>query len=196
MQLKRNETAVVLVEFQKQWTEKGLFNRLIKGQLESRQVVENTRRLVAKAREQGLTVIHAPLVVDPRNKKGWMAYSTFGRIFTKGSWKSELVDGLFVDGDLIAERNYYNYQAFDAFYKSPLEQILREHSIKNVFICGFATDQCPAKTLITALRHGFNPYLVTDCTATFNSFFQKSAERKHSERAATAQELLEMVAGN
>ena len=101
MQLKRDETAVVLVEFQKQWTEKGLFNWLIKGQLESRQVVENTRRLVAKAREHDLTIIHAPLVVDPHNKKGWLAYSTLGRIFTKDSWKSELVDGLFAVGDPI-----------------------------------------------------------------------------------------------
>ncbi len=87
MQLQKHETAIVLVEFQKQWTEKGLFNQLIKHQLVSRNVVRNTQRLVANAREKSITIIHAPLVVDLYNKKGWLAYLTFGRIFTKDTWK-------------------------------------------------------------------------------------------------------------
>ncbi len=191
MQLDKNETAIVLVEFQKQWTEKGLFHRLVKRELESREVAKNTQRLVAEARKLGIRIIHAPLVVDPRNKKGWMAYLTFGRIFTKDSWKSEFVPGLFEEGDPVAKREYYNYRAFDAFYKSGLEGTLHAHNIKNIFICGFATDQCPAKTLRTAERRGFNPFLVADCTATFNGFFQKSAERKNNGRVVTSQELLE-----
>lgn len=186
----KNEIAIVLVEFQKQWTEKGLFHCLIKHQMESRAVVENTRRLVTQARESGVTIIHAPLVVNPHNKKGWLAYLTFGQIFTQDTWKAELVPGLFEEGDLIVQRGYYNLQAFDAFFESSLEQTLNEHNVKNLFICGFATDQCPAKTLRTALGKGFNPYLVSDCTATFNGFFQKSAERKHSERSVTSQTLL------
>lgn len=190
MQFYKDETAIVLVEFQQQWTRRGLFHRLIKSQLESRDVVENTQRLVTKAREIGVTIIHAPLVVDPRNKKGWMAYLTFGQIFTNGSWKSELVPGLFEDGDIIAQREYYNLKAFDAFFESALEQTLLDHSIKNLFICGFATDQCPARTLRTAERKGFNPYLVSDCTATFCGFLQTSAERKHSNRVVTFQALL------
>lgn len=190
MQFHKNETAIVLVEFQKQWTEKGLFHWLIKHQLESRDVVGNTQRLVTQARESGVTIIHAPLVVDPHNKKGWLAYLTFGRIFTKDTWKAELVPGLFEEDDPIAQREYYNLKAFDAFFESGLEQTLNDHNIKNLFICGFATDQCPAKTLRTALGKGFNPYLVSDCTATFNGFFQKSTERKHSEHTVTSQELL------
>ncbi len=180
----------MLVEFQKQWTEKGLFHWLIKNQLESRDVVKNTQRLVSEARKLGIPIIHAPLVVDPHNKKGWMAYLTFGQIFTRDSWKSEFVPGLFEEGDPIAQREYYNLKAFDAFFESALEQTLRDHNIKNLFICGFATDQCPAKTLRTAERRGFNPFLVSDCTATFNGYFQKSAERKHSDRVVTSQALL------
>lgn len=80
MQFQNNQTAIVLVEFQKQWTEKGLFNQLIKHQLDSTNVVRNTQHLVAKAREIGIPVIHAPLVVDPHNKNGWLAHLTFGQI--------------------------------------------------------------------------------------------------------------------
>lgn len=190
MPFNTHEAAIVLIEFQKQWTEKGLFHWLIKQQLESRDVVENTQRLLKEARERGVTIIYAPLVVDPQHKKGWMAYATFAQIFTKDTWKSELVPDLFAEGDLIAPRRYYNLQAFDAFYKSDLEQLLNEHSITKLFICGFATDQCPAKTLQTALRRGFDPYIVSDCTATFNGFLQRRTERKYSERTMTSQEML------
>ena len=193
MKLEREETAIVLVEFQKQWTEKGLFHSLIKNQLETRDVVKNTQRLVSEARKLGIKIIHAPLVVDPHDKKGWMAYPTFGQIFTKDSWKSEFVPGLFEEGDPVAKREYYNYQAFDAFYKSPLEETLRAQNIKNMFICGFATDQCPVKTLRTAERKGFNPFLVSDCTATFSAFFQTRAEHRHSERVITSQTLLDSL---
>ncbi len=193
MKVNKSETAIVLIEFQQQWTEKGLFNRLIKNQLETRKVVENTRRLVKEARNQGLAIIHAPLIVDPKRKKGWLAYLTIGKIFTKDTRKAESVGGLFEEGDVLAQRDYYNLSGFDAFYKSDLENVLRGHGIEHVFICGFATDQCPSKTLRTALRKGFDAYLVTDCTATFNGFFQKSAERKDGVRAVTSRELLEKL---
>ena len=194
MQFDIEETAVVLVEFQQQWTQKGLFYWLIRNQLESRNVVENTRHLVTEARKLGATIIHAPLIIDPQNKKGWMAYPTLGQIFTKDSWKSAFVPGVFEDGDPVAQREYYNLKAFDAFFESPLEQVLIDHNIKNLFICGFATDQCPAKTLVTAVTKGFNPHIVADCTATFNSFFQKSAEKKHNDRMITSQVLLARLA--
>ena len=194
MQFQVDETAVILVEFQQQWTKKGLFHWLIKNQLESRNVVENTRHLVTEARKLGVPIIHAPLVVDPDNKKGWLAYPTFGRIFSKGSWKSAFVPGVFEDGDPVARREYYNLKAFDAFFESPLEQVLVERGIKNMFICGFATDQCPAKTLVTAVAKGFNPHIVSDCTATFNGFFQRGTEQKHSDRVVTSRALLARLA--
>ncbi len=187
------KTAIVLVEFQKQWTEKGLFHWLIKNQLETRNVVENTKRLVAESRKLGVRIIHAPLIVDPHNKKGWMAYPTFGKLFTKDSWKSDFVSGLYRDGDPVAKREYYNLQAFDAFFESPLEKILNDLKITNIFICGFATDQCPMKTLGTAKLKGFNPFLVSDCTATFNSFLQKNTERKLEKQAITSDDLIESI---
>ncbi len=193
MNINISKTAVVLVEVQRQWTEKGLFNRLIRKQLETREVIKNTQRLVNEARDRGVTVVHAPLVVDAGRKKGWLAHLTFGKIFTKGTWKAELVRGLFSEGDIIARREHYNLRGFDAFYKSDLEDVLKDRGITRVFVCGFATDQCPSKTLRTALRKGFDAYLVTDCTATFNGFFQKNAERKHGERVVRSHELLEKL---
>jgi hypothetical protein len=40
-------------------------------------------------------------------------------------------------------------------------------------------DQCIAKTMRTAIKKGVDSYLVSDCTATMNGFFQWKTERKY-----------------
>lgn len=141
------KSAVVLVEFQNQWTEPGLYHTLIGRQLQSRRVLENTRWLVEQARVRGVTIIHAPLVIDPENKRGRPAHLTFGKVFTKGTRKSRIMSGLYQDTDLVVEGRY----AFDAFVGGNLEELLRSRSVETVFLGGFTTDQCVAKTLRTAV---------------------------------------------
>ena len=172
--MKQSKSAILLVEFQKQWTKKGLYNWLIKKQLQKRKVLENTKKLVDNTREKGMKIIHAPLIIDPKNKKGWFARLTFGKVFTKGKKGNEISDGLFKKGDIIVKGRY----AFDAFVGSDLEEILKENHIEKVYVCGFTTDQCVAKTLRTMHEKGINGIMVSDCTATLNSFFQKKVEKE------------------
>lgn len=136
--------------------------------------MQNSQALVKKTRSKGFKIIHAPLIIDPKNKKGWLAYLTFGNVFTRGTWKSELSEGFYEEKDHVVKGRY----AFDAFIGSDLENILRENNVKNLFLCGFTTDQCVAKTMRTAIEKGFNCCLVSDCTATMNRFFQWKTERK------------------
>ncbi len=84
------------------------------------------------------------------------------------------MEGLFKEGDILVTGRY----AFDAFVGSNLEQVIKGSGIETLFICGFTTDQCIAKTMRTALEKGINGYLVSDCTATMNGFFQWKTERK------------------
>ena len=178
MNTNKTNSAVLLIEFQNQWTQKGLYHWLIKKQLDTRNVLVNTKTLVQEARQQGMKIIHAPLTIDPENKKGWLAFLTFGKVFTKGTWKSEISEGLVEQGDLFVKGRY----AFDAFVGSDLENVLRENGIENVFVCGFTTDQCVAKTMKTAIGKKINAYLVSDCTATLNSFFQTITEKKFADK--------------
>ena len=189
MNLNKNKSAVVLIEFQNQWTEKGLYHWLIKGQLKSRNVLENTRIFVKNARKEGINIIHAPLIIDPENKKGWLAYLTFGKVFTKDTGKSKITKGLYETGDIIVKGRY----TFDAFTGSNLEQILKESQIKNLFFCGFTTDQCIAKTMKTALEKRFGCYLISDCTAAMNSFLQKKTENRFQGKVFSYQEILDMA---
>lgn len=186
MKTSSSQSAIVLIEFQKQWTDPGFYHTLIRKQLASRQVIDNTRRLVAEARSRAFAIIHAPLVIDPNNKRGWFGHLTFGKVFTLGSHKAEITPGLYEEGDSLVKGRY----AFDAFIGSDLEELLRSHGIGRMFMCGFTTDQCVAKTLRTALRKGFDAHLISDCTATMNRFFQRKTEREFGDRVLESRQLL------
>ncbi len=155
--------------------------------MQSRKVLQNTLDLVKTARKKGVPVIHAPLIIDPENKKGWLAHLTFGRAFTKGTWKSGITNRFYEAGDLVVTGRY----AFDAFVGSDLEQILKKNHLEDLFFCGFITDQCIAKTMQTALEKGFNGHLVSDCTATLNGYFQRRAEARFPSRVVNHREILE-----
>ncbi|RLC07320.1 MAG: cysteine hydrolase [Deltaproteobacteria bacterium] len=189
MNIEKSKSAIVLIEFQNQWTTKGLYHWLIKGQLTSRNVLANTITLVDEARKKGVKIIHAPLIIDPENKKGWLAWLTFGKVFTKGTRKSEIMEELFKEGDILVTGRY----AFDAFVGSDLEQIIEDNDIETLLVCGFTTDQCVAKTMRTAIKKGIDSYLVSDCTATMNGFFQWKTERKHHDRVVNHLKTIDLL---
>ncbi len=175
-------TAIVLVEFQRQWTAPGLYNLLIRRSLRRRNVVERTRRTVEAARERGIRVVHAPLRIDPDRKKGWLATLTRGRVFTEGTEKAAFTPGVHEPGDPVAEGRY----TFDAFEGSDLAAILDDHDVRTVFLAGFITDQCIAASLETALDQGYDAYVLADLTATYSAFVQRRAERGFGDRAVTS----------
>lgn len=181
---------LLLVEVQGQWTRPGLYHALIRRQLESRRVLDNIEALARGARASGAPVVHAPLVLDPAAKRGWLAHLTFGRVFTRGTWKAEIPSRFVEPADEVVRGRC----AFDAFEGSDLEAVLRRLEIARVYLCGFTTDQCVARTMRTALSKGFDAHVVTDGTATLAGFQQRRAELAFAPRASTAAEVLSLLA--
>lgn len=175
-------SALVLIEFQKQWTEPGLYNLLIRGALRNRSVVERTRKAVQAARAAGVAVVHAPLKIDPEERTGWLATLTRGRVFTEGTPKAEFTPGVYEDGDAVAEDRY----SFDAFAGSTLDSVLRSKGVETVFFAGFITDQCVARSMQTALDRGYDAYMLADLTATWNRLLQWRTERRFEERVVSS----------
>ncbi len=184
-----SNSAVVLIEFQRQWTDPGLYHWLIRNQLDSRSVLEHARRLTVAARRHGAAVIHAPLVIDPGNRRGWLAHLTLGKVFTKGTPRSEISRGLFETGDLVVGGR----TAFDAFVGSDLEEIIRAGDFKHLFFCGITTEFCVAMTMRTAVSLGFQSTLISDCTATLNRRIQRRVEREFEPNVLTANDLIERL---
>ncbi len=179
-----NNTSFLLIEFQKTWTEKGFLHRLIRKEYTSRKVLKNTVNLINQARKNGFTIIHAPLILDKQDRERYKRIPLPPKLlkgFTAGTWKAEFTEGVYNKSDVVVEGRY----SFNACEGSNLEQLLKERGIKNIFICGFTTDQCVELTLKALTLKGYNCFLVSDCTATRNSGLQRKIEKRNTTITST-----------
>lgn len=184
-----NNTILVLNEFQKQWTEKGVYHGLIKSQLKKRDVLTNAQRFVTKWRESGLPIIHAPIIQDPANKKGFLANISNAGFFTKDTWKSEFTEGTYQKGDIVLEGRY----TFNVFEGSNFEEVLNIMDIRTFFICGFTTSLCIKKTVEAARRKGYNFIIVNDCSATFSGCLQQLFDKQFKANIASSESVINSI---
>src|SRR5215208_7103563 len=98
-------TAVVLIEYQNDFTsEGGALHGAVAGVMESTGMLENTRRLVEQARAAGATIVHAPITF--KAGYGEIADHPYGILkgvvdstaFVKDTWGAEIVDTLAPQG--------------------------------------------------------------------------------------------------
>ena len=187
--IQKENTAVLLIEFQKTWTEKGIFRKIIKKEYEQRNVLNNTRSLISNARKGGVQVIQAPLILDKndRNYKKTPFPARLLKRFTKGTWKAEFTNGIYEQTDFVVKGRY----GFDATEGSNLEEILKQNNIKSIFVCGFTTDHCVKETMNSLIEKRFECIMVSDCTATKNNKLQKKIENEFS--VITSKNLIEKL---
>ncbi|NOY36308.1 MAG: cysteine hydrolase [Chlorobi bacterium] len=172
-----DNTAILLIEFQKTWTEKGIFHKIIRKEYTSGNVLSNTKEVLSVARNQGLKIIQAPLILDKTDKERYKKTPLPARLlkrFTKGTWKADFTDGIYENTDIVVQGRF----GFDACKGSNLEQLLKENGIKNVYVCGFTTDHCVKETINSLTDKGFKCILVSDCTATRNHKLQEKIEKE------------------
>ncbi|MEN0049882.1 MAG: cysteine hydrolase [Bacteroidota bacterium] len=177
-EIKRENTAIVVIEFQKTWTEKGFFHRLIKKELNRNNITENTKQLLENARRNDITIIQAPLILDKSNKEAYRKVPfipKFFKGFTKNTWKAEYTEGIYEESDIEISGRC----GFDACEGSDLEEILQERNLKNLFFCGFTTEHCVEMTMNTLKEKGYNCILISDCTATKSKRLQSKVEKRN-----------------
>ncbi len=181
-------TAILVVEFQKTWTERSFFHRLIKKEYESKNVYRNTKRLLEVARKNRLKVIQSPFILDKSDRDRYRKMPLLPKLFrqfTANTWKAEYTDGIFDRSDIEVKGR----TGFDNTKGSNLRSILKENGIKKIYFVGFTTDHCVAETMDTLISDGYECILVSDCTATRSSKGQKKMEAKY--RHVTSGQLIE-----
>lgn len=189
IEVELGRTILILNEYQKQWTERGLYHNLIKGQLKERNVLENVERLIEEWRNNNLPIIHAPIIQDPQNKKGFLANVSNAGFFTKGTWKSEFTEGTYQNNDIVLQGRY----TFNIFQGSDFDQVLKSNNIKTFFICGFTTSLCIKKTVEDARARGYNFIIINDCSATFTSFLQNRFDKQFIEHITTSSDVIDSL---
>lgn len=172
MELNPKETALVLIEFQNDFTtEGGIFHGAVKGVMDSNNMLQNTVDTVKAAREAGVNVIYIPIAftedyheVTP-TPYGIMKGVVDNGAFKKNTWGSEIVDVLKPESaDIIIEGK----RSFCGFASTNLDFILRGRNIKNVVLGGFLTNCCVESTMRNAYDKGYNVITLTDCCATLS----------------------------
>jgi len=161
------KTAVVLVEFQNDFTsEGGALHGAVKDSMEATDMISNTQAAVAAARAAGATIIHAP--IQFAEGYGEITSTPYGILkgvvdtnaFVKGSWGADFVEDVSPQaGDIVLEGK----RGLDAFASTNLDFILRSKGIQTVALGGFLTNCCVESTMRSAYEKGFEVVTLTDC---------------------------------
>ncbi len=112
---------------------------------ESPQVIARINAVSAKARAAGAPVIF----IQHESKSGYLEFET-------PAW--QLADGLQAEpADLRIRKT-----TPDSFLRTELQDVLQQHAIKNLIICGMHTEFCVDSTTRRALALGYPVVLVAD----------------------------------
>jgi nicotinamidase-related amidase len=162
-------TALVLIEFQNEFTsEGGVLHPAVAPVMEATGTLENARRVTEEARAAGVAVLHAPITFAPgygelgRHPYGILKGVVDGNAFVKGTWGAEIVDVLTPQpGDIVIEGK----RGLDTFASTNLDFILRSKGITTIALAGFLTNCCVESTMRTGYENGYRVLTLTDCMA-------------------------------
>ncbi len=177
------KTAVVLIEYQNDFTsEGGTLHGAVKPVMDSSGMLANTLETVKKARELGVTIVHAPIsFTDDYHELSAQPYGILkgvvdSKSFRQGSWGAEIVDALApAAGDIVIEGK----RGLCGFASTNLDFILRSRGITDIALGGFLTNCCVESTMRTGYEKGYQVVTLTDCTAALSEEEQRLAVEKN-----------------
>lgn len=169
MSIDPTTTALVLIEYQNEFTSKGgVLHEAVAKVMAETDMLTNTAKVVGEARRKGAAILHTPIAFAEgyneitRHPYGILKGVVDGKAFVKGSWGADIVDALKPErGDIVVEGK----RGLDAFASTNIDFILRSKGVKTVAIGGFLTNCCVESTMRTAYEHGFDVITLVDCMA-------------------------------
>lgn len=80
-----------------------------------------------------------------------------------GSLAWEMIDGFDITGKTVIDKNQYS-----AFFKTDLDDILKQNKIEDIIITGVMTNCCCEMSARDAFMRGYKVFFINDSTATIN----------------------------
>jgi ureidoacrylate peracid hydrolase len=162
-------TAVVLIEYQNDFTsEGGVLHGAVSEVMDQTKMLSKTKDVVDAARTAGATVMHAPIMFAEGYHEisdhpyGILKGVVDGNAFVKGTWGAAIVDDLApAEGDIVVEGK----RGLDTFASTNLDFILRSKGITTVALGGFLTNCCVESTMRSAYENGYQVVTLSDCVA-------------------------------
>ena len=169
MAIDPSTTAVVLIEYQNDFTsEGGALHGAVAAVMDKTGMLARTGDVLAAARAAGVTVMHAPITFAAGYNEisshpyGILKGVVDGNAFVKGSWGAALVDELApADGDIVVEGK----RGLDTFASTNLDFMLRSKGITTIALGGFLTNCCVESTMRSGYENGYKVITLSDCVA-------------------------------
>jgi nicotinamidase-related amidase len=169
MSVDPSKTAVVLIEYQNEFTsDGGALHGAVEEVMERTGMMANSTRVADAAREAGAAVLHAPITfAEGYNEITSHPYGILkgvvdGNAFVKDSWGAAIVDEMAPkDGDIVVEGK----RGLDTFASTNLDFILRSKGIQTLVLGGFLTNCCVESTMRSGYENGYEVITLTDCMA-------------------------------
>lgn len=169
MSIDPRTTAVVLIEYQNDFTsEGGVLHGAVSEVMDKTSMLDNSRRVAEAARAAGATVMHAPITFAAgyheisSHPYGILKGVVDGNAFVKGSWGAAIVDDLApAEGDIVVEGK----RGLDTFASTNLDFMLRSKGITTIALGGFLTNCCVESTMRSGYENGYRVITLSDCLA-------------------------------
>ena len=124
-------------------------------------IIPGLQQLVKTYKKHNLPIIFTRHINMPEDD-GLMA--TWWRdLITADRPTSEITPALDTSAGVVIQKSQY-----DAFYKTRLDQTVREKFVKQITVCGVMTHLCCETTARSAFMRGFEVFFLIDGTATYN----------------------------
>lgn len=139
-------------------------------------VLGKTEKLLSAFRSKGYLVVHVRVGFSPDYKEQPTSSPLFGAAnkfgaFKIGAWGDEFYDTLV---PLENEAQYYKHRV-SAFYGTPVELLLKNQGIEELFICGVATDLAVQAATRDAHDRDIPVIVVEDCCGAANEDDHKNS---------------------
>jgi len=162
-------TAVVLIEYQNDFTtEGGVLHDAVSEVMQKTDMLAHTREVVEAARGAGAIIMYAPITFTEgygeitSHPYGILKGVVDGQAFVKGSWGAEITDELApAAGDIVVEGK----RGLDTFASTNLDFILRSKGITTIALGGFLTNCCVESTMRSGYENGYRVITLSDCVA-------------------------------
>lgn len=172
------ETALMVIDMQRDFLYPEGFGAFLGNDVTLLQrTIAPIQRMLTAARERGMLVIHTreghePDLSDcpPTKLDRWPEgtrigdQGPMGRILVRGELGHDIIEEVApAAGELVLDK-----PGKSSFYATNLDEILREHGIRNLLITGVTTDVCCSATVIGANDRGYNAIVLADCVASYS----------------------------
>src|SRR5579864_1963165 len=175
-------TALVLIDMQRDFVLPGGFGEMLGNDTSLLlAAVKPLERVLAKAREKGMFIVHtreghrADLSDCPPAKltRGGKTFigtdGPMGRILIRGAQGHDIIHQLYpITGEPVIDK-----PGKGSFHATDLQQILTDRGIKTLIVCGVTLEVCVHTTVREANDRGYECVVLSDCVASYFPEFQR-----------------------